>query len=551
MKRGSWVLGMRLLVVCMVLAGCKPGQTATVPNVVGQPQAAAGTLITAANLTVGAVTQEFSATVASGSVISQSPVPGVLVIPGTAVALIVSKGPQPVTLAVPNVAGQTQAAASAAVTGAGLTVGNVTQLFSETVAAGSVISQSPAAGALVDPGTAVALVVSRGTQFVTVAVPDVAGQTQADAQTAIIGAGLVVGAVTQEFSDTAPAGLVFSQSPLAGTPVDPGTAVALIVSRGPQNVAVPNVVGLTQAEAATLIAGANLTLGNVTYLFSMTVAGGSVISQDPAAGVSAASGTAVNLTVSQGAPSLGDHETVLLPGDVPLVMMWIPGGTFVMGSPDTEQDRFLGEGPQHSVTLDGHWMAEYELTKRQWTAVMGTTPWAGQQYVLDEPDSPAVYVSWDDAQNFLIAVSSYTGKTFSLPSESQWEYACRGGTTTRFYWGDDPSYTALGDYAWYSLNAWDAGQQYAHVVGLKAHNAFGLYDMSGNVYEWCGDDYHGDYVGAPVGGQAWVDSPRGISRVLRGGGWGYPNSLCRSANRYGGLPGTADNSYGLRVVRTP
>jgi formylglycine-generating enzyme required for sulfatase activity/beta-lactam-binding protein with PASTA domain len=247
----------------------------------------------------------------------------------------------------------------------------------------------------------------------------------------------------------------------------------------------------------------------------------------------------------------GTDKTVLLPGGVPLEMVWIPGGTFTMGSRDTEQGRYSDEGPQYSVTLSGFWMGKYELTKRQWTAVAGTTPWSGYSYVLADLESPAVYVSWNDAQSFLTAVNSYTGKAFGLPSEAQWEYACRGGTTTRFYWGDDPSYTAIGDYAWYDGNAWFAGQQYAHVVGTKLPNAFGLYDMSGSLWEWCEDDWHDNYTGAPVGGQPWVDGPRGSYRVLRGGCWYHSDSNCRSAYRGDESPDSTDYGIGFRVALTP
>jgi formylglycine-generating enzyme required for sulfatase activity len=249
----------------------------------------------------------------------------------------------------------------------------------------------------------------------------------------------------------------------------------------------------------------------------------------------------------------GTDETVLLPGGVPLTMVWIPGGTFQMGRyAGDEWGSNQSEDPQHSVTLDGYWMAKYELTKRQWQAVMGTTPWARQPYVLADLDSPAVYVSWNDAQSFLTALNSHTGKTFRLPSEAQWEYSCRGGTQTRFYWGDDPGYTAIGDYAWYAGNAGSAGQQYAHVVGGKAPNAFGLYDMSGNVWEWCEDDWHGSYTGVPSGGQAWVDSPRSSDRVLRGGGWDHFDACCRSAYRFGIYPDKAyHHTFGFRIAWTP
>jgi formylglycine-generating enzyme required for sulfatase activity len=240
------------------------------------------------------------------------------------------------------------------------------------------------------------------------------------------------------------------------------------------------------------------------------------------------------ITVTTGGEGEGEGETdtVMLPGAVPLEMVWIPGGTFMMGRYAGEQDSWEGEDPQHEVTVPGFWMAKYELTKRQWQAVMDTTPWSGFDYVLDDLDSPAVFVSWDDAKAFITELNTDTGLTFRLPSEAEWEYACRAGTTARFYWGDDSEYTLIDDYAWWYGNTWDANERYAHVVGLKLPNAFGLYDMSGNVWEWCEDDWHSSYTGAPTDGSAWVDSPRGSVRMLRGGSWAL-YGLCRSAFRYG------------------
>ncbi len=245
-------------------------------------------------------------------------------------------------------------------------------------------------------------------------------------------------------------------------------------------------------------------------------------------------------------PEPGQTETTMLPGDVPLVMVWIPGGTFQMGRYPGEQDSWDSEDPQHSVTVPGFWMAKYELTKAQWQVVMGTTPWAGHDLVLNDPASPAVYVSWDDAKAFITALNGLTGKTFRLPSEAEWEYACRAGTTTRFYWGDDLSYTQIGNYAWYWGNRLSG--LYAHEVGQKLPNAWGLYDMSGNEWEWCEDDYHGNYTGAPSNGAAWVDSPRAVDRVVRGGMWyGYGN-ICRSAIHSSYYPGNSYYDLGFRLA---
>ncbi len=203
----------------------------TVPNVVNQTQAAATTAITGAGLVVGTVTQQSSATVPAGSVSSQNPTSGVGVAAGSAVNLVVSTGPVPTPgpVAVPNVLNLTQAAATAAINGAGLVLGTVSQSSSTTVPAGSVISQNPNAGTNVAAGSAVALIVSTGP----VAVPNVVNMTQAAATTAISFAGLAVGAISQESSATVPSGSVISQNPASGTNVVAGSAVALVVSTGP------------------------------------------------------------------------------------------------------------------------------------------------------------------------------------------------------------------------------------------------------------------------------------------------------------------------------
>lgn len=204
------------------------GQPVTVPNVVNLTQAAASSSITGSGLAMGSVSNASSASVPSGSVISQNPSAGAQVASGAAVALVVSTGPAPVT--VPNTVNMTQAAAIAALTSAGLTTGAVTTASSTTVPSGKVISQNPAAGAQVAGGTAVALVVSTGPP---VAVPNTVNLTQAAATTAITSAGLTLGAVTSASSATVPSGSVISQNPAAGTQVAQGTAVALVVSTGP------------------------------------------------------------------------------------------------------------------------------------------------------------------------------------------------------------------------------------------------------------------------------------------------------------------------------
>ncbi len=217
-----------------------------------------------------------------------------------------------------------------------------------------------------------------------------------------------------------------------------------------------------------------------------------------------------------------------------IIFCWIPPGNFMMGRYPGEQDSYSYEDPQHQVTFaQGFWMSKYEITQAQWRAIMGTNP----SYFTGD-NKPVEQVSWDmirQANGYLDKLNAaHPGNGFRLPSEAEWEYACRAGTTTRFYWGDDPGYTVINDYAWHYYNNTPYGTK---EVGLKLPNAWGLHDMSGNVWEWCEDDWHDTYTGAPGNGSAWVALPRSSYRVLRGGSWDvYYNWYLRSANRYWTLP---------------
>ncbi len=242
--------------------------------------------------------------------------------------------------------------------------------------------------------------------------------------------------------------------------------------------------------------------------------------------------------------SAGDTQIFMLPGDVPLEMVWIPPGSFMMGSPEDEQDRSDNEGPQHEVTFtSGFWMSKYEITQAQWLVIMGNNP---ARFNKGE-NRPVEIVSWDDIRGsggYLEQLNAtHPGYNFRLPSEAEWEYAYRAGTTTRFYWGDDPDYTELEDYAWFFNNS----SHSTHDVGLKLPNAWGLHDMAGNVKEWCEDDWHDNYHGAPIDGSAWVDSPRDTWRLLRGGGADYDRDYCRAAGRSEN-PVSHGNFGGFRVV---
>ena len=268
----------------------------TVPDVTGLAQASAEANITAAQLAVGVVSTAYSNTVAVGNVISQNPAAGSSVAHDTTVDIEVSLGVEPVT--VPNVVGSAQAAAEASITGANLTVGSVSTSYSDTVAAGLVISQSPAGGASVAPSTSVDIEVSLGVEMVTV--PNVVGAPQATAEASITASNLTVGTVTSINSSTIPAGIVISQSVTAGSSVVHDTAVDLVVSAGEQMVSVPNVVGSSQASATSTLSAASLNVGTVTGAGSNTVPAGEVISQNPGSGASVAAGSSVDLVVSLG-----------------------------------------------------------------------------------------------------------------------------------------------------------------------------------------------------------------------------------------------------------
>jgi len=222
--------------------------------------------------------------------------------------------------------------------------------------------------------------------------------------------------------------------------------------------------------------------------------------------------------------------------------VYIPGGNFIMGSPSAEEGRGDNEGPQHQVTIQHFYMMTTEVTQAQWKAVMGDNPSR-----FEGDNLPVEQVSWNDCQEFIEKLNQMdSNKGYRLPTEAEWEYACRAGTTTRFCSGNRGS--DLARVGWFSRNS---GSK-SHPVGTKEPNAWGLYDMHGNVDEWCGEDYyHDNYLGAPSDGSAWESGGGGL-RVLRGGSWvSIGEGGCRSAARYYGLPwDTHTISIGFRVLRS-
>ena len=270
----------------------------TVPNLAGLPRAQAQAAITTAQLSVGAVGEEYSNTVAVGCVTFQLPVAGSQVAGGSAVNFMISRGPAPIE--VPTLTGLTLAQAESAITAAGLEIGAQTEGYSSAVASGSVMAQVPAAGWLVSPGTAVELTVSKGIST-NVTVPNVVGLSRTQAESSLSAAHLTVGTVSDAYSASLPVNSVLSQYPAPGTQAVTGASVNLVVNRGTAPVAVPPLAGMTREQASTALQTAGLALGAVTEEFSSTVATGRAISQSPQAGVTVAPATAVNVVLSKGA----------------------------------------------------------------------------------------------------------------------------------------------------------------------------------------------------------------------------------------------------------
>ncbi len=231
------------------------------------------------------------------------------------------------------------------------------------------------------------------------------------------------------------------------------------------------------------------------------------------------------------------QETLIKGIGVDLVQ--IPGGTFLMGSPETELERYESEGPQYRVNVPGFYLSQSPITQAQWQAVMGNNSSTWQQ-----EDLPVENVSWHDAVEFCNRLAQKTGRGYRLPSEAEWEYACRANTITPFYFG-------------HKMTA-DLGNYDENLTGIKAHkttpvgsfpaNGFGLADMHGNVWEWCQDLWHDNYAGAPTDGTAWEVGGNPGFRMLRGGSWHDLAWYSRAAQRFGKEPDSREAIAGFRIA---
>lgn len=301
----------------------------------------------------------------------------------------------------------------------------------------------------------------------------------------------------------------------------------------------------TDAERrATAKAKRNVALAGAVAIVALGFVGWlAVISLFPRTRVS--SGTSAPSIVPK-VPNVSKPTERIIENSIGMRLVLLPAGEFVMGSPDSEEDRQEGEGQHRVCITKPFYLGMTEVTQAQWEAVMGTRPWRGMEYAKDGPDHAATSVSWHDAVKFCAALSKKEGTLYRLPTEAEWEYACRAGTTTTFHFGNDASH--LGDYAWFKANAEQAGEWYAHPVGRKKPNPFGLYDIHGNVCEWCSDWYDVDYYATSPDTDPMGPS-NGTFRVFRGMSWRNPAKGCRSAARNSGDPETGTNLVGFRVVR--
>ena len=264
--------------------------------------------------------------------------------------------------------------------------------------------------------------------------------------------------------------------------------------------------------------------------------------------------TCVAMIGQSGRSEDADDEEISGPSvtnSIGMKLAWIPAGEFMMGSGDEPR---VGNETEHRVRITKPFhMGVHEVTQGEWEAIMETTPWTNRNGVKQGDRYPAVGVSWEDASDFCRILTVRERKSgrlkatesYRLPTEAEWEYACRAGSTTRYHFGDKD--VPLGEYAWYFANAKDVGEEYAHEVGRKRANAWGLFDMHGNVWEWCSDrfEYYRHTPATDPQGPSWTWSR---FRVMRGGSWDRRSYCCRSTYRLQAWgPG---GTFGFRVVRS-
>ncbi len=218
-------------------------------------------------------------------------------------------------------------------------------------------------------------------------------------------------------------------------------------------------------------------------------------------------------------------------------MVRVDGGTFLMGS-----DEYPDEKPIHSVHVPDFYLGAFEVTQQQWQEIMGNNP-----SFFDKCEKcPVESVSWDDVQQFIQKLNQQTSQSYRLPTEAEWEYAAGGGASNRTKWAGTSEETDLINFAWYVSNSGDKPSP----VGQKSPSQLGLYDMSGNVWEWCQDWHHESYTGAPTDGSAW-EIPASSNRVYRGGSWANELTVQHVAYRISDSPDYLSGTLGFRLAMTP
>ena len=278
--------------------------------------------------------------------------------------------------------------------------------------------------------------------------------------------------------------------------------------------------------------------GYTTSRQTVTISEGQTASISGSLTSSTSSSTANTLS-SSGSSQSGNALTIPVKNGINIEMVKVEAGSFDMGATSEMQNPYSDEKPVHRVTLtNNYYVGKYEVTQALWQAVMGSNPSNFKGDAL-----PVEQVSWNDCQDFISKLNAMTGKSFRLPTEAEWEYAARGGKKSRGYQYSGSN--TLGDVAWYLLDWYFDDSGSTHAVGTKQPNELGIYDMTGNVWEWC-QDWKGSYSSSPQTNPTGAAS--GSNRVLRGGSWYNSAKRCRASCRIGITPGGRDDNLGLRLI---
>ncbi|MEL6440041.1 MAG: bifunctional serine/threonine-protein kinase/formylglycine-generating enzyme family protein [Cyanobacteria bacterium J06621_8] len=317
--------------------------------------------------------------------------------------------------------------------------------------------------------------------------------------------------------------------------ISPGISVPKAVSRRPSKPSIPKQPPRRQGNP-----GGNKLLDLQVMEFEFTT-----IADDPCLIL----GQTVSISTRRH-QGKAKYITLDLGHNITLDLIGIPGGKFIMGSPETESEREVEESPTHSVTIRPFMLGKYPITQAQWWAVMGSNPSRFAEADVMSSNKPVEKVSWSDCTHFCERLSQLIGREFRLPTEAEWEYACRGKTQSPFHFGQTIN-TEFANYNGedvYGSGATGENRQQTTDVNRFTPNPFGLYDLHGNVAEWCADTWHGNYENAPADGSAWVSNKPKNLRVLRGGSWLHFAGSCRSAQRLKSAPNSRSDAFGFRIA---